>query len=157
MMLKTTLTVSLCLVLGLVGGTDAFLVPAPHRTHTISHPPFIVEEKQTILHAASGYGPRRGPKNDWVGKPLYSPRSIKPVASNKVLPIQRAMMEDVMIDPNYSLVWATFLLGPLIIWYHPCKLLYYYTILHCTILYCTLTSHSLTLASQPTPWMDLLR
>lgn len=29
-------------------------------------------------------------------------------------------MKDVMIDPNYFLTWAMALLGPLIIWYHPC-------------------------------------
>jgi hypothetical protein len=33
----------------------------------------------------------------------------------------RSKMDDVMLDPNYFLTFAVAALGPLIMWYHPCK------------------------------------
>ncbi|KAL7574932.1 hypothetical protein ACA910_010758 [Epithemia clementina (nom. ined.)] len=59
------------------------------------------------------------PTDGWSDKPAYKPRSTIPVAKNKVGWIQRQMMDDVMIDPDYFLTVATALLCPLIIWYHP--------------------------------------
>ena len=61
------------------------------------------------------------PSDGWSDKPAYKPKSTTPVAKNSVGWMQRQMMEDVMIDPDYFLAAATALLCPLIIWYHPCK------------------------------------
>jgi len=62
-------------------------------------------------------------KDDWTGYPTGMERkSTKPVAaSKKVSNFARSRMDDVMIDPNYFLTLAVAALGPLIIWYHPCK------------------------------------
>jgi len=76
-----------------------------------------VRSKTTSLLAASSFGRRDG----WSDKPSYKPRSTTPVADKKVGPLQRALMDDVMIDPNYFLTWAFAILGGVIMWYHPCK------------------------------------
>jgi hypothetical protein len=58
----------------------------------------------------------------WTGKPGYVKSSTKSVPSSKqVSKLERMTMKDVMIDPNYYLTYAVALLGPLIMWYHPCK------------------------------------
>lgn len=59
------------------------------------------------------------PRNDWSDKAPFQRQSSTPVATKKVSWLQRQMMEDVMIDPDYLLSAATALLCPLIIWYHP--------------------------------------
>ena len=62
-------------------------------------------------------------KDDWTGYPTGTERkSTEPVARRKVSNLERARMEDVMIDPSYFLAFAVAALGPLIMWYHPCKL-----------------------------------
>ena len=59
--------------------------------------------------------------NDWTGYPVGVKKSTTPVPVRKVNSAQRAMMSDVMLDPDFSLTWALAALGPLIMWYHPCK------------------------------------
>lgn len=65
--------------------------------------------------------PRSSKKDDWSNKPRYQQKSTKPVAVKKVGWLQKQSIPDTMIQPNYFLTWAFALLGPLIIWYHPCK------------------------------------
>jgi hypothetical protein len=60
-------------------------------------------------------------KDDWSTKPLYEPKSTTPVAHHKVTKRELAKMSNVVISPDYTLTWAVALLGPLIMWYHPCK------------------------------------
>jgi hypothetical protein len=74
----------------------------------------------TLQMAASSIGPKK-PTDGWTGKPGYVAKSTTPVANKKVSKLQRLMMDDVMIEPNYFLSVAVALLCPLIIWYHPCK------------------------------------
>jgi hypothetical protein len=79
------------------------------------------------LHAASSTALKASatgdiPTNDWTGKPVGERPSTTPVATRKVNKLQRSMMKDVMIDPDYTLVWSIGALGPLIAWYHPGKL-----------------------------------
>lgn len=76
--------------------------------------------KTTTLSAASSIGNSRR-KDDWSDKPISDRKSTKPVPTKKVNAIQRAMMKDVILDPDYFLTFAVGLLGPLILWYHPCK------------------------------------
>lgn len=72
----------------------------------------------SALHmAASSIGPQK-PKDGWTGKPGYVSKSA-PVIEKKVSKLDRMMMKDVMIEPNYFLSWSVALLCPLIIWYHP--------------------------------------
>jgi hypothetical protein len=59
--------------------------------------------------------------DSWLEKPLHRRVSTTPVADRKVTKFERMMMPDVVIPPSYSLTWAVALLGPLIMWYHPCK------------------------------------
>lgn len=60
--------------------------------------------------------------NDWTGYPADTERkSSTPVPARKVSKSDRAKMDDVMLDPNYFLTFAVAALGPLIMWYHPCK------------------------------------
>jgi len=97
------------LFLSLAGTASAF-VTAPARVVTTS-----------LSAAATGDDFNKKP-NDWTGYPLTEKKSTAPVASRKVTPAQRAKMADVMIDPNYFITFAVAALGPLIMWYHPCKL-----------------------------------
>lgn len=76
---------------------------------------------KTFLAAASTGDNFSKKPNDWTGYPVGEQKSTTPVSARKVTPFQRAMMADVMIDPNYFLTWAVAALCPLIIWYHPCK------------------------------------
>jgi hypothetical protein len=70
--------------------------------------------------AASSFDPK--PNDGWTGKSGYVKKSSKPTPSTKqVSKWERMTMQDVMIDPNYYLTYAVALLGPLIMWYHPCK------------------------------------
>ena len=48
--------------------------------------------------------------------------STVPTPVNQVSKAERAKIADRIIDPDYRLALGTFLLGPLIAWYHPCKL-----------------------------------
>jgi Protein of unknown function (DUF3119) len=57
-------------------------------------------------------------------KPFSTPKSTTPVPAKKVNWIQKQMLSDVMIDPDFSLTWTVALLGPLIWWYHPCESLF---------------------------------
>jgi hypothetical protein len=69
--------------------------------------------------SASSFDPK--PNDGWTGKPGYVPKSAESVPSTKQLSKwERMTMEDVMVDPNYYLTYAVALLGPLIMWYHPC-------------------------------------
>jgi hypothetical protein len=52
----------------------------------------------------------------------YGRRSTASVADKKVSSWQRASMEDVVIDPDYTLAIMVAALCPLIIWYHPCTI-----------------------------------
>lgn len=71
----------------------------------------------SALHVAST------PDNldSWSEKPLYRRESTTPVADRKVTKFERMMMPDVVVPPDFTLTWAVALLGPLIMWYHPCK------------------------------------
>lgn len=60
-------------------------------------------------------------KNDWEDRGRYEPKSTPSVPVKKVSGMQRALMEDVIIEQDFFLAWAVALLGPLIMWYHPCK------------------------------------
>lgn len=66
----------------------------------------------------------KGGKNmwdDWSNKPLPKRQSTTPVAKKKVSKMERAMMKDRVLDPDYTLALSVAALGPLIAWYHPCK------------------------------------
>ena len=71
-------------------------------------------------------------------KPLSTPKSTTPVPTKKLNWIQKQMLPDVMIDPDFSLTWQVALLGPLIWWYHPCE----YTCLQQNEKYMVLVAHT---------------
>jgi hypothetical protein len=50
-------------------------------------------------------------------------KSTKPVADRMNSKIDRMMMKDVVLDPDFTLTWAFDLVAPLIAWLHPCKFL----------------------------------
>ena len=107
----------LAILFSLLTSTYAFVAAPPRLT------------RSTTLSAASSIGnPRR--KDDWSDKPISERKSTKPVPTKKVNAIQRRMMKDVILDPDYFLTWAVGLLGPLILWYHPCKCLEIVLIFH---------------------------
>jgi len=58
-------------------------------------------------------------EEDWAGKPLPPKVSTEPVAVNNVSKRARQRIKDRIIDPDYTLALGTFMLGPLIAWYHP--------------------------------------
>ena len=61
--------------------------------------------------------------DDWVPKPSPKRASTTPVPVRKVSKAERAQMKNRIIDPDYTLAASVALLGgPLIAWYHPCKL-----------------------------------
>ena len=73
-----------------------------------------------VSMAASSFEPDR---TGWRNKPIAhkGDRSTPSVASPKAASwLERQTMGSVMIDPDYFLAVAVFLLGPLIMWYHPC-------------------------------------
>ena len=78
----------------------------------------VTVRKQTALHM-SAIAPR--PTNDWNDRPQHEEKSTEPKPVRKVSWLKKQTLPDVMIKPDYFLTWAFFLLGPLIIWYHPCK------------------------------------
>jgi hypothetical protein len=86
-----------CLLL-LATSADAFLVRSPGRV-------------ATEVKVASNPG-------EW-NKPLTGRVSTVPVPVNQVSKAERAKMEDRIIDPDFTLALGTFLLAPLIMWYHP--------------------------------------
>jgi hypothetical protein len=53
-------------------------------------------------------------------RPDSKKKSTKPVADRMVSKIDRMMMKDVVLDPDYTLTWAVGLVAPLIAWFHPC-------------------------------------
>jgi len=59
-------------------------------------------------------------------QPLYAfsskPKDTTPVSNRNVNFLQKMLIGDVVLDPDYSLTWSFALLGGLIIFYHPCKL-----------------------------------
>lgn len=57
------------------------------------------------------------PKGDWEGYSLHKREDTVPQTSTS----RGRAKDDVIIDPNFSLAAAVFALGPLIMWYHPCK------------------------------------
>ena len=61
------------------------------------------------------------PEEEWAGYALHKRSDTVPIPSESAS--RRFAMDDVMIDPNYSLAAAVCALGPLIMWYHPCKFL----------------------------------
>lgn len=76
--------------------------------------------KQGIATTTSiGVAFQERPSDGWSDKPAYKPKSTTPVAKKNVGWLQRQVMEDVMIEPDYFLAISTALLCPLIIWYHP--------------------------------------
>ena len=103
-------------VLAVLASTTSAFAPAQslHRATT---------KKTTALNVASTPGDFQRPKDDWSNKPLHTPTSTTPVADKKVSKWERAMMPNYVVSPDYTLSWAVALLGPLIMWYHPCKFL----------------------------------
>jgi hypothetical protein len=74
------------------------------------------------MAAFSVGGDQKKEPNDWAGKPLYKTKSTVPITDQKVSWLEKQSMGDVMLEPDYVLTWVFGLLGPLIIWYHTCKL-----------------------------------
>jgi hypothetical protein len=67
-------------------------------------------------------------KGYWGDMPLKQQRDRQyrqspSVPARAVSPSEVRKMDDVMINEDYWLTWAMAMLGPLIIWYHPCKYL----------------------------------
>lgn len=85
-------------------------------------PSTIIKTKPSLvtLFAATSIPPG-GKRDGFSDKPIYERKSTTPIADRKVSWIEKNMMEDVMLEPDYFLTWALALLGGLIIWYHPCK------------------------------------
>jgi hypothetical protein len=96
-------------------------------------PSTAIRRGTTALGVAGGYrnnnGPNKQPtiaaqddKEYWAGMPLHRRKehSTKPVSDRAVTANDRRKIEDVMIREDYWLTWAMAMLGPLIIWYHPC-------------------------------------
>jgi hypothetical protein len=82
--------------------------------------PATRQQKAFQLEAASSLRPE-GKRNDW-DKPGYKKESTTPVPSPNALSKQElASMPEVMLDADYFLTIGVALLGPLIIWYHPCE------------------------------------
>jgi hypothetical protein len=117
------LLVHLCLVAATVSG----FTPSPSASSICRG------ATTTALGVAGGYHrnsngqkkPAAAAQDDedyWAGMPLRGgrDRSTEPVADRAVTASDRRRMEDVMIKEDYWLTWAMAMLGPLIIWYHPC-------------------------------------
>jgi hypothetical protein len=115
--------VHLCLVAATVSG----FTPSPSASSICRG------ATTTALGVAGGYHrnsngqkkPAAAAQDDedyWAGMPLRGgrDRSTEPVADRAVTASDRRRMEDVMIKEDYWLTWAMAMLGPLIIWYHPC-------------------------------------
>jgi hypothetical protein len=66
---------------------------------------------ETAVKAAS-------PSMDW-NKPLFGRHSSAPAPARQGSKAAQQSVPDRIIDPDYSLAAAVFLLGPLIAWYHP--------------------------------------
>jgi hypothetical protein len=98
----------LAILFSFLTSTYAF-VAAPQRLAT---------KTTSSLSAAT---PVKNRRDDWSDKPIPERKSTQPAPEKIVNNIQRAMMKDVVIDPDYFITWAVALLGPLILWYHPCK------------------------------------
>ena len=79
--------------------------------------PSPLKTTSTALHVASTPDDLDG----WSDKPRFLQESTTPVADRKVSKLERMMMPDVVIPPDFTLTWAVAALGPLIMWYHPCK------------------------------------
>lgn len=78
-----------------------------------------VKKGASSLPMASTVGVNDGYRNK---KPFSTPKKTTTrVPAKKVNWIQKQMLSDVMIDPDFSLTWTVALLGPLIWWYHPCE------------------------------------
>lgn len=75
----------------------------------------------TRARASSAVKVAAPPMNDEWSKPIPHRESTTPIPVNQVSKRERAQIKDRVIDPDFSLAAAVFLLGPLIAWYHPCK------------------------------------
>ena len=102
-----TMKISVVLFLCLIDGAAAAFAPATH--------PLAFKPATLSLSSISPDGFRRN-------KPLYKPKDTTPVPVHNVNFLQRALIGDVVLDPDYTLTWSLALLGGLIILYHPCKL-----------------------------------
>lgn len=58
---------------------------------------------------------------DWSTIPIPARVSTVSTPVKKVSKLERQFIPDRIVDPDYTLAIGTFLLGPLIAWYHPCK------------------------------------
>lgn len=110
--MKNVILSAVVVGLTLPSSTSAFAPPSTSTSTSTSTP--------TALNVASTPRDFRK-KDDWSNKPLYEPKSTTPVAHHKVTKRELAKMSNVVISPDYTLTWAVALLGPLIMWYHPCK------------------------------------
>jgi hypothetical protein len=95
------------LILSLLTAASAFTATAPTSSR-------VQSVALRVVSTPDGF-------DNWSEKPLYVPESTTPVAARKVSKFERMRMKDVVIRPDYFLSWAVLLLGPLIMWYHPCK------------------------------------
>jgi hypothetical protein len=73
-----------------------------------------VHQAATKLNVAST------PGGEW-SKPIPKRASTESVPVKQVSKAERAMIKDRVIDPDFRLALGTFILCPLIAWYHPCK------------------------------------
>jgi hypothetical protein len=88
-------------LIGLFGGVPEAVAFSPPSSRAVTKP-------LTIAHSSLGV-------DDFVD--IFS-RKPTPTRSRTLKTLQK---QDVILDPDYSLAWSMFLLGGLIIWYHPCK------------------------------------
>ena len=94
-------------VLSLLISPKALAFNAPCQT--------LFSSKLNAVSTGKGF-----PEEEWSGYALHKRSDTVPIPSESAS--RRFAMDDVMIDPNYSLAAAVAALGPLIMWYHPCKL-----------------------------------
>ena len=78
-------------------------------------------KKVSSLSMATTIDKFGGKHDGYSDKPLYTPKSTTPEPVRKVSWFQKQSLPDVIIEPSFFLTYAVALLGPLILWYHPCK------------------------------------
>lgn len=93
----------------------------PSVSAFVSRSPNIVSHFSSVTTTLNALSTPPKYSDGWSEKPLYTRESTTPVADPKFSRLQRMMMKDEVIPPDFSLTWAVALLGPLILAYHPCR------------------------------------
>jgi len=91
----------------------------PSVSAFVSRSPNIVSHFSSVTTTLNALSTPPKYSDGWSEKPLYTRESTTPVADPKFSRLQRMMMKDEVIPPDFSLTWAVALLGPLILAYHP--------------------------------------